>query len=202
MSTISALIEELIDKTDDSNISQDTALRWFQNAYAFVYAKISNINENYFVTSATVTTTANVATVSLASDFMKLIRIEDSDKGKVLPTMIDSDNDGYFFQGTLLGFRPIPTEAKTYTYYYIARPTALTIASVPAIPLEYHGMLVYWALSEYYEKQQEEGQASYYLNKFNAMNEDMLSEIQRDDDPKYVQITDDSEDFSNSLTTA
>lgn len=169
----------------------------------------------YFKKSTTLTTTANVKTVSLPSDFYKLISVWWNDGSGVPQRMRrateeeierqlsgqgwtpwargmrteDDDWPKYAIRAAYLEFIPTPTAVYSIIFNYTAPPT--TLVDDGDTLDGYNGFEEYpvWmAAADAIAK--EEGDASYCIMRANAIASDILSVAERDQgEPLHIQDT-------------
>jgi hypothetical protein len=136
----------------------------------YVYTKIAQRFENYFVTPGTAlngglfTTVAGTSGYALPTDLMKVVRVEHRQTNSVSENdwrrlaTVNIANDrldsyfplregytpgfGYYIAGNTMYLRPAPAQAYQVRIWYIPRPTVLALdADTPTVPSEYHDLI-------------------------------------------------------------
>lgn len=186
----------------------------------YVYTKIAQRFENYFVTPGTalngglITTTTGVSGYALPSDLMKVVRVEhrhtnstsDNDWKRLATTNISNDRlddyfplregytpgFGYFIAGNSLYLKPAPGQAYQVRMWYVPRPVALTLdADTPVVPEEYHDLISEFAAIQMLAKSGE-GIWKERSDAFQLELSNMLETIEtRDQMSEQMVITDD-----------
>jgi hypothetical protein len=160
------------------HLDEPTAVSWsdaellvyLNHAQAWAQSLILGLDQDFFLTSTNLTTTANTATIALPSDFMRVKRLEwlDGDtslknpeplypiewqnKGMGWPMYYSGTNTGgrpyyFYFQGTNLVLWPVPdtTKAAALRMWYIYRLADLAGAYATCtceVPSEWHKTVV------------------------------------------------------------
>lgn len=194
----SVIQQAVKDKAKDSGIDTTMLERWINNGYQDVVNKLIVLYENYFGNSASISLVASTQEYDLDSLCRKVVRVEDENKSKVFRVSVN-DNDGevigYYLWAAKIGFKPIPTAAKTYKYFFIKQPADLVytasplVDDIPEFPSSYHHLLVLWGLKEYYENQQDITYATHYFNQYNAKLAELINEMKErnQDEHKYAE---------------
>jgi len=107
--------------TDFTTAEIDAAV---DEANQIVLAKIKECDYNYFSEYVTQYYLAYQQEYTIATTTEKLIYVEDFHGNEVKPVRLDSSASGYYFNGSKLGVKPIPT--LTYTTWSEGTPTYAT----------------------------------------------------------------------------
>lgn len=198
--------------------------RFINQGMRFVYGKIAQRFENYFITEGTTANSGKFNTVagtqgySLPTTLMKLVRVEsrtssstnDNDYLRVRTDNIANDmgtnfsplregyvpDFGYFIAGNKIYFKPVPQSAYTVRLWFIPRATALSLVSdTPSVPEEYHELIAEYAAIQCLAKS---GEPIFKERQDAFMLEltNMLETVEvRDQQPETMMITDDSNDY-------
>jgi hypothetical protein len=130
-----------------------------------VNATIANLQEDFFITSATFSTTSGTKSYALPSDFRFIRRLEHystSDPNDIVkvdempfprtegqhewPWASNGKPTNYVIRGSQLDIYPIPDDAYPMRLYYDARQSDLNQDSdSPTSPIEFHDMIALWA---------------------------------------------------------
>ena len=130
-------IRQRVNKEKSQFVTDSEINGLMEEAYATMYNKLVNTNENYFITSTTISLVAGTANYDLPTDFFKLKGIDISRNGFLYPmnlvpwdhrnkyqvtTSYQSTPIDYMFYGNQIRFLPIPNAGFSVTAYYIPAP--------------------------------------------------------------------------------
>lgn len=225
MATLSDLRDSARAKADEESTGfiSDSRLDSFLNqGLRFIYGKIAQRFEDYFVVPGTVgnsgliTVSADDNEYSLPTTAMKIVRVEhrsststsENDWRKLDRINIGSDRVddffplregyvagfGYFIAGNNIYLRPVPKQAFSLRLWFVPRVTALSAdADVPGIPEEYHELIAEYAAIQVLRKSGE-GIYKESMDVFNLELLNMLETIEsRDQQAEQMVITDESD---------
>jgi hypothetical protein len=165
-------VRYILDEPTAASWTDAELLTYINQAQPLVASMIRGYNEDFFVTSTTLATVANTATIALPTDFIAAKRVEwingDTtlknpeplypipwqDRGTDWPLYLVNSNSGgrpyyYSFQGTNLLLYPVPNSSTTnalrlwYEYRLADLTTATT--SVSEVPIQYHNIITHFA---------------------------------------------------------
>lgn len=159
LSDVRTLARQKSDEEATGYVSNSEVLSYINQGLRFVYGKIAQRFENYFITKGTVGNGGLITTVSgtdeynLPTDLMKLVRVEQRQSGSssendwITLKALNIGNDnirvfyppregygpgsayGYFIAGNKIYLRPVPTQAFSLRIWYVPRVTALSADS-------------------------------------------------------------------------
>lgn len=125
-------VRDMLGEQYSGNFSTAALNRYINRAYRQLVMDIQHSFAEYFITTSTITTTANSAYITLPTNCVMVKKIYDSDGDELLvyrQTDFDSTDTGtpeYFtIEGIKLKLYPIPTSAISYTLVYHYLPTSL-----------------------------------------------------------------------------
>lgn len=206
-------IRSIIDEKQETAVLLNSELNNYINArYHTLCNEIVELHEDYFLTTATASIVANQQSYNLPQDsssrneVMRLKRVEIAYDGSNwhiaypidLTEKIDTESQDtaystfqpyYFLMGNTINFLPTPDTARTdkIKYWYVERQANLSAdTDIPAIPDEYHHVIVYGAAAD--AKRMEGDVADYALvqdleNKF----EQELVRMRKTIQPRVIQ---------------
>jgi len=154
VSSIRALLRVLIDQPSTNIWSTANLNTLIFSEYRNLINEITERNPDYYITSGSVSTTANVEFTDLPSTCTLLKKLTDSD-GNTVKHNHDSQFDHtatsteplrFDVKGRKIWWNPKPDTVYTYTAYYHYQPTDLSADSdVPELPPNFHDILAYGA---------------------------------------------------------
>lgn len=201
-------------------ISNSELTRFVNQGLQFIYGKISQRFEDFFVVKGTVgnggyiTVLANTNEYNLPATFMKLVRTErrnandtsENNWRKVLRLNIGNDqiNDffpvregrdqgfGYFLASSKIYLRPVPSSGFDLRLWFVPSVTLLSADSdVPGIPVEYHELIAEYAAIQMLRKSGE-GIWKESSEIFAQELQNMLENVEfRSQEPEQMVVTDD-----------
>ncbi len=158
---------------------------------------------NYYMTSSSVSTTANTASTALPTTCTYFSKLVDSD-GNTLPytpfsqfihTTTNTKPEGYCISGRNFWWTPIPDTAYTYTAYFNAMPTDLSSDNdTPSLPPNFHDILAYGTAVN--AKIAKEESVNEYMMQYERKKEMLLHQIgitQTNNAPRVLRVYDSSE---------
>ena len=182
---------EIASLVDDTGIDSTSLQLWVNSGYGVVTNALIALNQGFYQTTEDIAIIAGTANYALPTGHIKTTRIEDSGGVSVPKVLLDSGRAGWYFHGAYIRITPEPTTSGSYLHYYVEKPDNLSADSdVPAFNAGYHELLVLYGQTKYYDSDQEEGEASYYLNKFNALLEEFIENQQRTDEELRIEEKD------------
>lgn len=176
-----------------------------EESYSVMYNKLVSTNENYFISSTTVSLVANTHTYALPSDFFKLKGVdisrngvlyqlgllpwENRNKYQSLSATFTSIPTEYMFYNNSLRFVPTPNSGYTATIYYIPAPPryisdATTIDGVAG----FEKYIVNYCAACIRDK--EEKDSSIFMNKAALALQEMAAAISPRDFENAITIND------------
>lgn len=224
---LSQLRDSARSKSDESEtgfVSNTELNRYINQGMNYVYGKIVQRFEDYFIAKGTAgnggafDTVSGTMSYSLPTDLIKIIRVEHRPDGSA------SDNDwrrmdrlniasdrydeyypiregyvptfGYFIAGNQIHIKPVPASVYEVRIWFIPRATALSGDSdTPTIPTEYHEFIAEYAALQVLRKSGE-GIYKESIELFNNELQNMLETVEiRDVQSEQMNITDDSDLF-------
>lgn len=201
----------------------DTSLdRFINQGLRFVYGKVVQAFEDYFLTKGTVgnggliTVVSGTNEYSLPGTMLKLVRVERRNTGEtdenqwvklnrvniangaindfypIRPGRLEGP--GYFVTGSYLYIRPVPTSGFDLRLWFIPRATALSaITDEPTLPVEYHELISEYAAIQCLAKSGE-GIFKERNDTFNLELSNLLDTIShRVQEPEQMMISDDQD---------
>lgn len=220
LAEIRTLARRKADEEASGYISNLEANDYVNQGMRYVYTKIAQRFENYFVQPGTAlngglfTTVVGTSGYSLPTDLMKVVRVEhrrtnstSNDDWKRLAT-VNIANDrlddyfplregytpgfGYFIAGNTIYLKPEPKQEFQIRVWYVPRPTTLTVdADEPAVPSEYHDLVAEFAAIQMLAKSGE-GIWKERSDAFQLELQNMLETVEiRDQMSEQMVITDD-----------
>ncbi len=192
--------------------------RYVNQGYFYVFSKICQRFEDYFIEPQTAfTTVVGQQAYPLPTNMLKLVRVErrqsgstsDNDWLVLRPSNISADrlNDrypireeywprmGYFIAGNNIYLRPVPAQTFEMRFWAITKPADLSAdADIPVVPLIYHPLISEYAAMQMLQKS---GENIYGERKdaFNLELENLLDTINyRDQQSEQMIITDTDSD--------
>lgn len=108
-------------RTNSTDWSNNDCDRAVDEANQIIIAKIKELTYYYFSAYMTVYYLAYQQEYTLDTDIDKILYVEDFSGNEIKPVRLDSDANGYYFNGGKLGIQPIPTS--TYTTWTNGSPT-------------------------------------------------------------------------------
>jgi hypothetical protein len=149
--------------------------------------------------TATLTTTSGQATVNDPTDIAHVRSLFDSQRAiKLQPVQLDDIDSAwqttgqpyaYAVDGATLRLYPTPNGIYTLQLRYWKLPPKLVAdTDVPAIPEEYHSLLVTWALFRFYRNEDDQQQAQSFRAEFYEELGRARQELQDSDEDVPVQI--------------
>lgn len=163
------LIAEVNKDIDDSLANADI-IGWLNRALDDLspYAKLKKYTS--------ITTVPNQSQYTLPDDVMDIVHVMDSSQIYLRIPMSDLTSYGFKQWGNSLIFQPIPRESKTIDIYYHARlPHLVNPNDVPAIPEEYHDLLVLYAVAKAKYKDEEESMQVNAMNEYYARRDQFIA---------------------------
>lgn len=137
-SEIRTRIRQKVNKEQSQFVTNSEIDSLIEEAYSVMYNRLVNTNENYFISSTTLTLVAGTSIYSLPSDFLKLKGVdlnrngllyqlnqvpwEQRNKYQVISVAYQSIPTEYMFYNNSLRFVPVPNGGYTVTVYYIPAP--------------------------------------------------------------------------------
>jgi hypothetical protein len=130
-------IRQRVNKEKSQFVTDSEIDTMIEEAYSDMYDILVNTNENYFISSTTLTLTAGVNTYSLPTDWYKLKGVDavrngfryqmdqvpwESRNKYNITTNYQSTPVEYAFYGNSLYFLPTPNATFTVTVYYVPAP--------------------------------------------------------------------------------
>lgn len=201
-------------------IGNDELTNYVNQGMRYVYSKIVQRFENYFIQPGTalngglITTTVGTSGYALPTDLMKIVRVEhrrtnssSDDDWKRLAT-VNIANDrlddyfplregytpgfGYFIAGNNIYLKPVPKQDFYVRIWYVPRPTTLAAdADEPVVPEEYHDLIAEYAAIQVLAKSGE-GIWKERSDAFQLELQNMLETVElRDQSAEQMTITDD-----------
>jgi hypothetical protein len=181
-----------------------TLLRYFNLEQKKVGARLMDSHENYFVTSAFVSITANTDVYTLPTASQKIVRIEDvtrgnnnaeplipmslNDKDQIYHTYLGRSSTGFPKRYAIMGkesfiVRPIPgsTQTNALKVYFEQKMVDLTAGSqTTIIPEEFHEILI-WGVYKRALFQQEASRESIQLAnvEYNRLVKEMINDSEQ-----------------------
>lgn len=201
----------------------DVALdRFINQGLRFVYGKIVQAFEDYFLVEGTVgnggliTVTASTNKYALPTTMLKLVRVERRNTGEtddnqwvklnrvniangqvndyypVRPGRIEGP--GYFITGSYIFLRPVPDSGYDLRLWFIPRATALSdTTDEPTVPVEYHELVAEYAAIQCLAKSGE-GIWKERMDTFNLELQNLLDTINhRAQEAEQMVISDDQD---------
>ena len=201
--TYSELQTAIQEELQDTSVATLATIKILINrVYRYLISKISQKKRDYFLTSKSVSITANKAEYSIETDFSitdmkEFVMIKDEDDDKVFRGDLRRTRSGYYLIGhKTLGLIPTPTASATYKIYYIQQPDNMTTSSnVPIIPCGEGDIFIPGVCADYYRLKKQNAMSANYKNDFVDKMGDMLMEISEDasDELKEVEPIEDEE---------
>lgn len=114
----------------------------------------------------------------LPSDLFRIVYLMDEDRQKRFTHIPfdDFSSNGYKIWGKELLFQPVPKEEKEISLYYHARlPRLVNSDDIPALPEEYHDLLVLYAVSKAKYQDEEPEMESIVLREYFRRKEEFIS---------------------------
>jgi hypothetical protein len=149
--SILALLRILIDCPHQTPWNDDNLNTLIFSEYRDLITEITRRNADYYVKSATVSSTANNEFTDLPTDCSILKKLVNSE-GNTLPwlhnsqfTHGDTATEPTYFDvvGRHIWWNPKPDAIYAYTAYYHYVPTDLTAGATPELPPDFHDILAY-----------------------------------------------------------
>lgn len=196
--------------------------RYINQGLRYVYGKIAQRFEDYFVVPGTVGNDGLISTVSgtqaydLPDDLMKIVRVEHRAAGDTNDNnwrrmeRLNISNDrlddyypvregyspsfGYFVGGNKVYLRPVPTTAFSVRIWFVPRVTVLSAGSdIPGVPDEFQELIAEYAALQCLRKSGE-GIYKEASDIFQLELQNMIENIEvRDQQAEQMVITDDSD---------
>lgn len=198
-------IRQKTNKENSQFVTNSEIDSMIEEAYATMYNKLVNTNENYFITSTTLTLVNNTHTYALPADFYKLKGVdldrngvlyqlslvpwEHRNKYQAISTTYTSLPTEYMFYNNSLRFVPVPNGGYTVTVYYVPAPPkyvsdATTIDGVAG----FDKYIVNYCAACIRDK--EEKDSSVFMNKAMIALQDMANSISPRDFENSITISD------------
>lgn len=201
-------------------ITNAEANRYVNQAVRFVYGKIVQRFEDFFISKGTtlngglIAVTANNNEYSLPATHLKTVRVErrnsnDSNENnwrKLLRLNVGNDqiNDffpiregrdqgfGYFLAGNKIYIRPVPAAGFDMRVWFVpTAPELVNDADEPTVPVEYHELIAEYAAVQMLRKSGE-GIWKEATEVFNNELQNMLDTVEhRAQEPEQMVVTDD-----------
>lgn len=202
---IRSRIRQKTNKENSQFVTNHEINHLIEEAYATMYNKLVNTNENYFITSTTLTLVNNTHTYALPDDFYKLKGVdldrngvlyqlslvpwEHRNKYQAISTTYTSLPTEYMFYNNSLRFVPVPNGGYTVTVYYVPAPPkyvsdATTIDGVAG----FDKYIVNYCAACIRDK--EEKDSSVFMNKAMIALQDMANSISPRDFENSITISD------------
>ncbi len=224
LSQIRASARTKADEAETGFVSNTELDRFINQGQNYVYGKIVQRFEDYFITKGTTgnggafDTVAGTMSYSLPTDLIKVVRVEqrpdggssDNDWRRMDRLNIGSDrfdeyypiregyvsSFGYYIAGNQIHIKPVPASVYEVRLWYIPRPAALSADSdTPTLPSEYHEMVSEYAAMQILRKSGE-GIYKESLDLFNNELSNMLETVEiRDMQAEQMVITDEQNDY-------
>lgn len=161
---------------DTSSYWADSTLMTYHNIIQQeIASEMQMVNEDYFITSTSISIVAGTAAYNLPSDFVEMRLVEDvrtSTPKEIYPTTLNDRQGGdaffvsgtfhgasYYIRGTQIVFDETPTytQASAVTLHYIKRiPDVSAGSDSSEIPAQYHRVVSYGiAMMGLYQQQSE-----------------------------------------------
>lgn len=194
-----------------SERSGSELLPWINDAYLYLCDQISQVNPDFFTTSATTTLVTSQIEYPLPSDYERIVMVEAKRSGvwkRVLllpeinkvPITEDTSSQGFtdslpvaYLYGGKIGLRPETfVTGDLLKIWYVYTPAELTADSdVPAFPTKYHHLIKYGAYANYLDEDDQHAPAEAMRNRFEQRIASMVDSmtINSLDEPKSVTIT-------------
>lgn len=174
---LSQLILE-VNKDIDDTLSNADIIGWLNRAIDDLtpYTKYKKL--------ATITTVAGQKNYELPLDFLNLEHLFDevTKREVTLLPMDDTNNWGYKRWGNTLILQPTPKEIGELTLYYHAKPPSLVNPEdEPVIPIEYHDLLVLYAVAKAKYQDEEESMQTIAMNEYYTRREQFITFSQMGD---------------------
>jgi hypothetical protein len=163
------LIAEVNKDIDDSLANADIT-GWLNRALDDLspYAKLKK--------SAVLSLVPNQKQYTLPTDLMEIVHIFDGSLKMNRIPMDDFYSYGYKQWGNAIIIQPTPQETKNLDLYYHARlPHLVNPDDVPAIPEEYHDLLVLYAVAKAKYQDEEESMQVNAMNEYYARREQFIT---------------------------
>lgn len=220
LSTIQDHTRAITDETSTTDPTDAQLLYFINYRYQDLVSKIMNVYEKYFITTATESTVDGTQSYDLPQDassrceVKRLIQVQISYDGTnwsvakkddkrdslitedELNTSHTQNYPHYYLLGNKIYFGPIPDYDGTdnIKFWYVKRQADLAAAGdIPAIPDDYHRLIVYGAASDLKKRDDDFGAAQNYENDYTVGTRAMLRELSGRD----ISSTDEVEDVAN-----
>lgn len=175
-----------------------------EEAYAVMYNKLVNTNENYFISKSTVALVAGTEDYDLPADFFKLRGVDIARNGFLYPmnqvawddrnkyrvtSSYQSTPTDYMFYGNKIRILPIPNAGYTASIYYIPAPPVYVsdITTIDGVA-GFEKYIVYSVSAMIRAKEEKSTQD--FENKAAVALQDMINAIAPRDFENAVTITD------------
>lgn len=126
---------------------------------------------------------------ALPSDLITIAFLIDKEERLNPVPVNDFSSNGYKYWGNSIILQPTPKEVKTLDLYYHARlPHLVNADDVPAIPQEYHDLLVLYAVAKAKYQDEEESMQNNAMNEYYMRKNDFISS-RHSGEINYIQNT-------------
>lgn len=197
MSTYSELQDEVLSHQFSATQYRDYIKTRLNQAQAYVAAQ-TDFRELQEVD--TITTVSGTQDTALPSDFQRVVNVTiELDSGAIVPLTSETVPDmyqhtsttgrpeRYSIVGSTIRLWPTPDSAYTVSLRYYKIPATMADANdLPAIPPEYHHLLVSYALWHCWERENDWNAAQYHKQRFDEDIAKCRGEVQYDSDD-YTQ---------------
>lgn len=175
-----------------------------EEAYAVMYAKLVNTNENYFISSSVVTLVAGTQDYDLPTDFFKLKGIDISRNGFLYPMnlipwesrnkyQITTSYQGtpvdYMFYGNKIRVVPMPNAGSSMTMYYVPCPPVYINDATTIDGIAGFEKYIIYAVSSVIRAKEEKSTQD-FDNKAMMALQDMINAITPRDFENAISVTD------------
>jgi hypothetical protein len=139
--------------------------------------------------SAVINIVADQKEYPLPLDLVTIAFLIDGERQLSTVPINDFGNSGYKFWGNNIILQPVPKDAKTLDLYYQARlPHLVNADDVPAIPEEYHDLLVLYAVAKAKYQDEEESMQNNAMNEYYARKNEFIAS-RHSGEIDYIQNT-------------
>ena len=160
-----------------------------------IYNRIMNVNQNFFLTSSTITWISGTQTYTLPTGCKRVVLVERTDMStsfNLNPSDITRKNEYqngtnifytprhvYWFSGGDIGFSPLPNTSGTIKIWYIKAYVPMTASPVVEMPAEWpaenHEVVVWGAINRAARRTKEKGDL--YNDIFQGLLQELLDSV-------------------------
>lgn len=197
-------------------VSDGQLYQWVNDGYAQLIDEAMSINPDYFIKTATISTTTTANEYSLPADWEKISMVSvlisgtnyrlkpvdgvGFDANVLNNTSYTLSDPRYYLIGNKIGLLPIPSEVGTnnMTIWYVYTPAELTTdQAIPAIPSRYHGIIKYWAYANYLDRDDDHVAAERMRQRFDSIKDKMSDNMfgTQNEDTRSVTIVNNRDYF-------